>query len=99
MSLLLLLFSACAPDDVPAEPGFVEVEDFGENPGHLRMFTFRPKGLADGAPLVVSLHGCLQDHHAAEGTGLLARAQERGFFVLAPQQIGTNNPQGCFRWY
>jgi poly(hydroxyalkanoate) depolymerase family esterase len=95
--LKFLLLTACAPP--PAESGFREVQDFGENPGNLRMFTFAPENMGEGTPLILSLHGCLQDHTAAEGTGLLARAEEHGFFVLAPQQVGTNNPQGCFRWY
>lgn len=95
--LIFQLLSACTPP--PVQPGFVERPEFGENPGKLRMFTFSPEKTGEGTPLILSLHGCLQDHHAAEGIGLLARAQEHDFFVLAPQQIGTNNPQGCFRWY
>ncbi|HUM92277.1 MAG TPA: hypothetical protein PLM32_13030, partial [Candidatus Competibacter sp.] len=37
-----------------------EVSEFGANPGHLRMFRYRPDTVSVPAPLVVALHGCQQ---------------------------------------
>jgi poly(hydroxyalkanoate) depolymerase family esterase len=72
----------------------------GANPGDLVMFKFVPDGLAEGAPLVVVLHGCGQSAAAyANGTGWTALAERWGFALLAPQQKPTNNPGGCFNWF
>ena len=38
----------------------VETTGFGSNPGALKMLSFVPEHLRDGAPLVVVLHGCRQ---------------------------------------
>lgn len=77
-----------------------EVENFGANPGSLRMLAYAPKGLPRGAPLVVVLHGCTQ---TAEGydahAGWTALADELGFAVLYPEQRKANNPNGCFNWF
>ncbi|MCB8876233.1 extracellular catalytic domain type 1 short-chain-length polyhydroxyalkanoate depolymerase [Acidisoma silvae] len=74
--------------------------DFGANPGNLRMLSFRPAGLPDGAPLVVVLHGCKQTAGAYDrGAGWSQLAQEFGFAVLLPEQRRLNNPQGCFNWF
>jgi poly(hydroxyalkanoate) depolymerase family esterase len=72
----------------------------GANPGDLVMFKFVPEGLAEGAPLVVVLHGCGQSAAAfANGTGWTALAERWGFALLAPEQKPTNNPAGCFNWF
>jgi poly(hydroxyalkanoate) depolymerase family esterase len=72
----------------------------GANPGDLVMFKFVPEGLAEGAPLVVVLHGCGQSAAAfANGTGWTALAEHWGFALLAPEQKPRNNPAGCFNWF
>ena len=77
-----------------------ESQDFGANPGALRMLSFVPEGLKDGAPLVVVLHGCTQHAEAfAESGGWLALAQRCGFAVLSPEQSPANNPNLCFNWF
>ncbi len=64
----------------------VEVDEFGSNPGGLRMFVYAPpKKLPAGAPLIVVLHGCGQD------AGNFARTC--GWIALA-QRIGA--PAGSF---
>lgn len=87
-----------------AEPGgpgrLTEVHGFGSNPGALGALEYRPAGLADGAPLVVVLHGCKQtaagyDH----GTGWSALADRLGFALLFPEQRRANNPNLCFNWF
>ncbi|MHB0952277.1 MAG: extracellular catalytic domain type 1 short-chain-length polyhydroxyalkanoate depolymerase [Allorhizobium sp.] len=77
-----------------------EIAAFGSNPGHLRMFEFAPPNLQPGAPLVVVLHGCLQnaaDFNRGSGWGALAR--KRGFVLLYPEQRESNNANLCFNWF
>ncbi len=76
------------------------VREFGADPGALRMRLFKPPGLADGAPLVVTLHGCGQTAEGyAHGAGWLDLARRAGFAVLAPEQVSANNPNRCFNWF
>ena len=77
-----------------------QVRGFGFNPGGLEMLAFLPEDLAPGAALVVVLHGCTQgaaDH--ARAAGWLELAERYGFAVLAPEQVGANNPNRCFNWF
>lgn len=72
----------------------------GANPGNLIMFKFVPDGLAEGAPLVVVLHGCGQTAAGfANGTGWTALAERWGFALLVPEQKPSNNRGGCFNWF
>ena len=48
-------FAAVAGD--PTRP-LQETLSFGSNPGSLRMFSYQPSDLKEGAALVVVLHGC-----------------------------------------
>lgn len=78
--------------------------DFGDNPGALDAFLYRPEAqgseLTTPAPLIVALHGCLM---SAEGfddeTGLVALAEDLGALLLLPQQREDNMERGCFRWF
>ena len=70
------------------------------NPGELRMLTYVPPGLPEGAPLVVALHGCTQNAPAYDhGSGWSALAERHGFAVLFPEQTRANNGQLCFNWF
>jgi poly(hydroxyalkanoate) depolymerase family esterase len=83
-----------------AESRLRPVASFGSNPGELRMLAYRPDGLAEGAPLVVVLHGCTQT--AADydqGAGWSTLADRHGFAVLMPEQQRSNNPKCCFSWF
>jgi poly(hydroxyalkanoate) depolymerase family esterase len=72
----------------------------GPNPGELRMLTYIPPGLSDGAPLVVVLHGCTQNAAAYDhGAGWSTLAQHHGFALLFPEQQRSNNAQLCFNWF
>ena len=80
--------------------GLAEVEDFGSNPGGLRMLNYVPKDLPESAPLVVVLHGCTQTAGAYDfGTGWSTLADRHGFAMLYPEQRRTNNPLRCFNWF
>lgn len=91
VAVMVALVGACAPD------AFVEVSDFGTNPGGLRMFEHA--AVSAGAPLVVMLHGCSQTHDAVRTSGMTSLADERGFVVVAPEQAALNNGQACFNWF
>jgi poly(hydroxyalkanoate) depolymerase family esterase len=77
-----------------------EVTGFGRNPGNLRMLEYVPEEIASSAPLVVVLHGCMQnaeDFDAAAGWTALASAG--GFAVVYPEQKSSNNSNLCFNWF
>ncbi len=85
-----------------AAHNFIEVSDFGTNPGNLKMYVYKPASLKDSAkvPVVVVLHGCLQNAETvAEISGWNKLADLNGFIVLYPQQKYTNNTTGCFDWF
>lgn len=85
----------------PHEEGrLAEVTGFGSNPGRLGMWTHVPENLAPDAPLVVALHGCLQDAAAYDGgSGWSHLADRYGFALLLPEQQQANNPNACFNWF
>jgi feruloyl esterase len=77
-----------------------EIVGFGSNPGHLRMFFYRPRILAENPALVVVLHGCTQTAAGYDlGAGWSTLAERYGFAVLLPEQQRSNNPNGCFNWF
>ncbi|MBV1799135.1 PHB depolymerase family esterase [Siccirubricoccus sp. G192] len=83
-----------------AAPHLTEVQDFGPNPGALRMLSFVPEGLPEGAPLVVALHGCTQNAAGYDrGCGWSDLARQLGFALLLPEQRQANNPNRCFNWF
>lgn len=52
------------------------------------------------APLLVMLHGCLQDAaDVARGTRLDEQATALGFAVLYPEQPESANPRRCWNWF
>jgi poly(hydroxyalkanoate) depolymerase family esterase len=78
----------------------VEIKDFGNNPGNLKMFAHLPVEGAPSAPLVVALHGCTQS--AAEYADLTQwnkLADHFNFYMVYPQQKRLNNAKLCFNWY
>jgi len=78
-----------------------EIDDFGSNPGRLRMLAYVPAGGARArAPLVVVLHGCGQSAaEFARATGWTALADELGLTLVMPEQSGRNNQGRCFQWF
>jgi poly(hydroxyalkanoate) depolymerase family esterase len=88
-----------------ASPGhgsdhLVEVDDFGSNPGALRMFKYVPAQLPKQPALVVVLHGCAQTAASYDlGVGWSTLADRYGFALVLPQQQRGNNPNCCFNWF
>lgn len=78
----------------------VPVENFGNNPGKLRMYEYIPQGLKTGSPLVIVLHGCGQSAEAyGQGAGWIDLADRFGFALVLPEQQEANNPSKCFNWF
>ncbi|MBA2398506.1 MAG: PHB depolymerase family esterase [Bradyrhizobium sp.] len=78
----------------------VEINEFGSNPGALRMFSFVPEHLSPAPALVVVLHGCGQSAAGYDlGTGWSTLAQRYGFALLMPEQLASNNANTCFNWF
>ena len=89
-----------APVGEPLPSGATtDVDDFGENPGNLTMRVHAPPSPASPPSIVVALHGCTQTSAAYEAAGWNALADERGFFVVYPEQSTKNNANRCFRWF
>ena len=79
---------------------FVEIADFGANPGNLRMLVHAPEPLAPRPGLVVVLHGCTQTAQAYDhGSGWSTLADAHGFALLYPEQKSANNANTCFSWF
>lgn len=77
-----------------------ELDEFGSNPGQLKAFLHVPDGVANGAPLVVVLHGCTQNASGYdENSGWSRLADQHGFILLYPEQQRSNNPNLCFNWF
>lgn len=94
---LLFLCSASSS----AQQQMVETESFGNDPGHLKMFTYNCKqNDSTPKPLVVVLHGCGQTAaEVAALTGWNKLATLNDFMVLYPQQRFLNNTGTCFNWF
>ncbi|WP_187829902.1 extracellular catalytic domain type 1 short-chain-length polyhydroxyalkanoate depolymerase [Siccirubricoccus phaeus] len=89
-----------APVAHPAAAPLRRLQNFGPNPGALEMWLALPDDLPPGAPLVVALHGCLQDAAGfAAGTGWALLAARLGFALLLPEQRPANNANRCFNWF
>lgn len=94
---LATVMAACQP---AIDTGMVEIRAFGDNPGNLDGYYYAPEGLPEGAPLVVVLHGCVQDAaEIARLSGWNRLADAYGFAVLYPQQKRINNLNNCFNWF
>jgi poly(hydroxyalkanoate) depolymerase family esterase len=75
-----------------------EVDEFGSNPGNLRLFKYVPE--RPKSALVVALHGSSQTAASYDlGAGWSTLADRYGFVVLLPQQQIANNPNNGFNWF
>jgi poly(hydroxyalkanoate) depolymerase family esterase len=91
---------SAAPGHVSPSSHLTETENFGANPGALRMFTYLPPDVSAPCALMVVLHGCTQNAASYDrGAGWSTLAERFGFALLLPEQQRTNNPNGCFNWF
>lgn len=91
---LLNLAHAQTPKDQ-----IIEHENFGDNPGQLKMYTYSPTP-DKLLPAVVLLHGCTQTaKDYAYGSGWLELAQRHQIQLIMPEQQRSNNEARCFNWF
>jgi feruloyl esterase len=90
--------SSQAEDLDHAPTHLTEVNEFGSNPGALRMFKYIPE--QPEPALVVVLHGGAQTAASYDlGAGWSTLADRYGFVLLLPEQRPANNPHRCFNWF
>ncbi len=100
LSIAFLAVIALSRCEKPVLTGMTEVSGFGSNPGELKCYQYIPEGLRRNAPMVVVLHGCLQDAaEMARLSGWNSLADQEKFIVLYPQQQVSNNLNRCFNWF
>jgi len=78
------------------------VPDFGENPGHLRMYQYLPPNIdtLNAVPLVLVLHGSGQTAYSLSfASGFNKLADSLGFIVIYPDQPFYNNLLTAFSFY
>ena len=78
------------------------VNNFGRNPGMLKMFVHVPKELDNTKKpaMVMVLHGCSQTAKSAgAATGWNKLADSLGFIVMYPEQRMMNNVSKCFNFF
>ena len=95
-SFLFILLSCIA--SAQAGP-LIPVEDFGNNPGDIKMYKYVPAEIPANAPLVVSLHGCQQDAETYSHAGWIELANKWKFYLVFPEQSTTNNIYRCWNWF
>ena len=72
----------------------VEINEFGTNPGALKMFAYVPEQLPRAPALVVVLHGCGQTAAGYDvGAGWSTLAKRYGFALLMPEQQSVEQRQ------
>ena len=89
------------PDPVPVEPASFAWHTYKDGEGKRRYKVYVPSGgPPSGRPLVLMLHGCLQDaDDFALGTRMNRLAELEGFVVAYPEQPKRVNPKRCWGWY
>ncbi len=94
--LLTLLFLSF--ETFGASTEVVEIQNFGENPGNLKMYQYIAS--KNSQNLVVVLHGCTQsvenfDHES----GWIQVANEKKANLIFAEQASQNNSLRCFNWF
>jgi len=80
--------------------GVEEVQQFGSNPGGLKMYKYVPKNMKNPKAMVLVLHGCLQNvSESDDEPGWISLADRGGFALLFPEQQKANNGAQCFNWF
>jgi poly(hydroxyalkanoate) depolymerase family esterase len=84
----------------PLRSPLTETENFGANPGELKMLSYVPTNRQPSPALVVVLHGCGQTAAGYDlGAGWSTLARHYGFALLMPEQQRANNINTCFNWF
>ncbi|SCL28728.1 esterase, PHB depolymerase family [Micromonospora pallida] len=100
-ALILVTGAFVAPPPAQAATGrffygtYISIYGTRDYHGYLPS-TYRP---GTPIPLVVALHGCTENDVGFDLlTGWSARAEQKGFAVVMPDQSNLVNPAGCWNW-
>ena len=95
-----------APSSITTAPGkWLTSHVEGANGHRMSFWLYLPHNIPDeastpGLPLIVMLHGCQQTAtQFAQGTRMNQWAERKGYAVLYPQQLVSNQAQRCWKWY
>lgn len=102
MKNLILIFFTLLSSYSFTQSDITKVEDFGENKGNLKMYTYIPQNLnlEKPIPLVLVLHGCTQSAEEIKNeTGWNKLADSLNFIIVYPEQRQINNAAKCFNFY
>lgn len=97
----IFIFSFCSNNHVKnLKSGFIPINQFGSNPGNLRMYLYKPAKLKKNPELIIALHGCMMNAKAMQEAGNWGDLAEKyGFLIIFPEQKTQNQPNSCFNWY
>ena len=96
LGIILLFLSS----QLKGQNHLVEISNFGNNRGNLKMLTHTPKNIKPKVPLVIALHGCGQTaEEFAIQSGWNTLSSSKGFMVIYPEQKVENNINSCFNWF
>jgi poly(hydroxyalkanoate) depolymerase family esterase len=83
-----------------ARPGEFVSRTFTNAAGTRRYKLYVPDHYAESMPLLVMLHGCMQDpDDFAVGTRMNELANRHGFLVAYPEQTRRANGSNCWNWF
>lgn len=102
MKNLLVIFLLFLSTYGISQSDLSRIENFGENKGNLKMYTYIPKKLntSKPVPLVFVLHGCTQSAEEIKNeTGWNKLADSLNFIIVYPEQRQINNAAKCFNFY
>src|SRR5690349_14925337 len=73
----------------------VQVTDFGDNPGNLQMYVYRPASASASPPIVLALHPCGGSGPSFYSSSEFAALADRyGFITIFPS--ASNKKFNCF---
>lgn len=94
--LLIALAGIAVPASATAAE-LVEVTDFGDNPGNLRMHIYVPDSTPASPAIVVAMHGCGGSGPGFAGTSeFISLADQYGFVVIYPTATKQTAMGNCF---
>lgn len=102
MKITYLIVFVLIPFLVYSQNDLTKVDDFGENKGNLKMYTYIPKQLntEEPVPVVFVLHGCTQSAEIIKNeTGWNKLADSLNLIIVYPEQRQINNAAKCFNFY
>lgn len=89
--------------DISAMPApFGIVETYNNDQGKLDYLVYTPPSYQQGTelPLLLFLHGCMQDPYQLEtASGMRTIADQNSFMIVYPQQNAASSPHRCWNWY